>query len=136
MNPDSADALFPASSASAALPSYSAKQRVRLPDVSRTATAGQVAAIYFLGDVGAARVDFGIEPLAPAASCIRLMEQSFQLDVLDRNAVGRLLGRAGEIVSRVNCYTLDYRRDFLQVDELRARIERHFAEAASISSVA
>jgi hypothetical protein len=136
MNPDSTNALFPASAASAALPSYSAKQRVRLPDASHKATTGRVAAIYFLGDTQSARADFRIEPLAPAASCIRLMEQSFQLDVLDRNAVGRLLGRAGEIVSRVSCYTLDYRRDFLQVDELHARIERHFAEAASISSAA
>jgi hypothetical protein len=136
LNPDSANAIFPANASAAMLPPYSEKQRIPLPDTSGEAAAGQVTAIYFLGDAHAALTNFCVEPLGPAASCIQLMEQSFQLDVLDRDAVGRLLGRAGEIVSRLRCYRLDFRRDFRQVDELVASIERHFAEAASLTSAA
>jgi hypothetical protein len=136
MNPDSTNALFPANRPPGTLASYSEKQRVPLPDAARKAATSDVAAIYFLGDAEATRADFRVEPLTPAASCIRLMEQSFQLDLLDRGAVGRLLERAGEIVSRVSCYTLDFRRDYLQLDELLVRIERHFAEASPVPSAA
>jgi hypothetical protein len=64
------------------------------------------------------------------------MEQSFQLDILDRAAVQRLLGLAGEVVARVPTYTLDYPRDYGRAAELLAGIERHFAGVAVDSSAA
>jgi len=74
--------------------------------------------------------------MARATACIRLMEQCFQLDILDRDAVKRLLGRAGEVVARVPVFTLDYPRDFGRAAELVAGIERHFAGVAGDSSAA
>jgi hypothetical protein len=127
LQPDSVDAIFPGDTARATLPSYSGKQRFCVPDASGQAAAGCVAAVYFLGDAVAERDDCKIEPLAPATSCIRLMEQTFQLDALDREAVGRLLGLAGEVVMRVPTFSLDFRRDFRRSAELLAGIERHFA---------
>jgi hypothetical protein len=61
------------------------------------------------------------------------MEQSFQLDVLDREAVRRLLGRAGEVVARVPSFALDFPRDFSRSAALVARIEQHFIGVASQS---
>lgn len=127
LQPDSIDALFPGDAARVSLPSYSDKRRFVVMDTSAQTVAGRVAAVYFLGDACAEQNDLRIEPLAPATSCIRLMEQSFQLDVLDRDAVRRLLGRAGEIVTRVAAFALNYPRDFRRSDELLAGIERHFA---------
>jgi hypothetical protein len=127
LQPDSIDALFPGDAARVSLPSYSDKRRFVVMDTSAQTVAGRVAAVYFLGDAYAEQNDLRIEPLAPATSCIRLMEQSFQLDVLDRDAVRRLLGRAGEIVTRVAAFALNYPRDFRRSDELLAGIERHFA---------
>jgi hypothetical protein len=95
-----------------------------------------VAAVYFLGDADADRTDVRIAPMARATACIRLMEQCFQLDILDRDAVKRLLGLAGEVVARVPTFTLDYPRDFGRAAELVAGIERHFADVAGDSSAA
>jgi hypothetical protein len=136
LRPDSADALFPGDAALTPLPSHSDKPRFSIPDVSRQAAAGRVAAVYFLGDPDAARADVRIAPMARATACIRLMEQSFQLDILDREAVQRLLGLAGEVVARVPVFTLDYPRDFGRAAELVAGIERHFAGVAGDSSAA
>jgi hypothetical protein len=136
LRPDSADALFPGDIARAPLPSYSDKPRFSIPDVSRQAAAGRVAAVYFLGDADAGRADVRIAPMARATACIRLMEQSFQLDILDRKAVQRLLGLAGEVVARVPVFTLDYPRDFDRAAELVAGIERHLAGVAGDSSAA
>jgi len=126
LNPDSADALFPDAAVIEDPPSYSDKRRFTVPDAGADA-AGRASALYFLGDECAEPDHCRIERLPPGAACIRLMEQSFQLDVLDRDAVGRLLGRAGEIVTRVPAFTLDYRREFKQSAALLASIERHFA---------
>jgi hypothetical protein len=136
LRPDSADALFPGEAALAPLSSYSEKPRFSVPDVSREAAGGRVAAVYFLGDADAGRTDMRIAPMARATACIRLMEQCFQLDILDRAAVQRLLGLAGEVVARVPAFTLDYPRDFGRAAELVARIERHFAGVAGDSSAA
>ena len=135
LRPDSVDALFPSDAALALLPSYS-KPRFSIPDVSRRAAAGRVAAVYFLGDAHADRTEVRIAPMARATACIRLMEQCFQLDILDRDAVKRLLGLAGEVVARVPTFTLDYPRDFGRAAELVAGIERHFAGVAGDSSAA
>jgi hypothetical protein len=134
LRPDSLEALFPGDAALAPLPSYSDKPRFSIPDVSREAAAGRVAAVYFLGDADAERADIRIAPIARATACIRLMEQCFQLDILDRDAVKRLLGLAGEVVARVPTFTLDYPRDFGRAAELVAGIERHFAGVAGDSS--
>jgi hypothetical protein len=135
LRPDSVEALFPGDAALATLPSYSDKPRFSIPDVSRQAT-GRVAAVYFLGDADAERADVRIAPMARATACIRLMEQCFQLDILDRDAVKRLLGLAGEVVARVPTFTLDYPRDFGRAAELVAGIERHFAGVAGDPSAA
>ena len=136
LQPDSVGELFPGDTASTTLPSYPGKQRFSVPDASRDAATGRVAALYFLGDRVVERNDVRIEPLAPATSCIRLMEQTFLLDALDRDAVKRLLGLAGEVVARVPTFTLDYPRDFGRAAELVAGIERHFAGVAGNSSAA
>jgi hypothetical protein len=130
---DSIDALFPGAAASGDLPRYSDKRRLSVPDRSPQAAACRVAAVYFLGDPAAGHDDCMIEPLTPASACIRLMEQSFQLDVLDREAVRRLLGRAGEVVARVPSFALDFPRDFSRSAALVARIEQHFIGVASQS---
>jgi len=136
LRPDSVEALFPGDTALAPLASYSDKPRFSIPDVSRQAAGGRVAAVYFLGDADAERTDVRIAPMAHATACIRLMEQCFQLDILDREAVQRLLGLAGEVVARVPTFTLDYPRDFGRAAELVAGIERHFAGVAGDSSAA
>jgi len=92
LQPDSVEALFPGDTAPAPLASYSDKPRFSIPDVSRQAAGGRVAAMYFLGDADAGRADVRIAPMARATACIQLMEQCFQLDILDRDAVQRLLG--------------------------------------------
>jgi hypothetical protein len=57
LRPDSVDALFPGDTALAPLYSYSDKPRFSVPDVSRQAAGGRVAAVYFLGDADAERTD-------------------------------------------------------------------------------
>ena len=136
LSPDSVAALFPGDSASETAQSHSEKQRFPVPDASRQTVAGRVAALYFIGEANAAAADVTVEPLAAASSCIRLMEQSFQLDVMDRDAVKRLLARAGEVVMRVPSFTLDFPRDFRRVADLRGSIEGQFTSVAGVSSVA
>jgi hypothetical protein len=136
LRPDSADALFPGDSARAPRPACPDKSRFSVPDVSREASAGRVAAVYFLGDADAGCADVRVTPMARAAACIRLMEQSFQLDVLDGEAVGRLLGLAGQVLARVPAFTLDYPRDFSRAAALAGGIERHFAGVAGDSPAA
>jgi hypothetical protein len=127
---DTVDALFPDGQPGAVLSSYSDKRRFVVPQAAPHASDRGVAAIYFLGDAGAAGPKATIEPLAPATACIRLMEQSFQLDVLARDSVARLLKAASEVVARVPSFTLTYPRDFGRVEELTTHIERHLAGIA------
>ena len=134
LKPDSLDVLFPNAAPTESAPSYSDKRRVAVPDATSQAAAGRVAAVYILGVSAPERNGVRIEPLAAATSCIRLMEQSFQLDVLNSAAVGRLLARAGEVVTRVPAFALDFPRDFRHAAELVSRIEQHFAGIAGRSS--
>jgi hypothetical protein len=130
---DSAEALFPGDGTSAPEPSFSDKRRLLVPDVAHDVANRHVAALYFMGDATAEPTEVTIRPLGPAAACIRLMEQTFQLDVLDRDAVGRLLTCAGDVVAQVPAFTLDFPRDFDRTAELVAGIERHFAGTAGRS---
>lgn len=127
---DSVDALFPGDQSGAFLPSYSDKRRFAMPDNEQEAPQHGVAALYFLGDVGGTESEVLIEPLAPATACIRLLEQSFQLDLHARDAVARLLKSAGEVVVRVPAFMLRFPRDFGRVADLAASVERHFAGVA------
>jgi hypothetical protein len=127
---DSVDALFPGDQSGAFLPSYSDKRRFTVPANAHEAARHGVAVLYFLGNAGGTESEFLFEPLAPATACIRLLEQSFQLDVHARDCVARLLKSASEVVARVPAFTLTYPRNFGRIAELSTHIERHFAGIA------
>lgn len=124
LNSDSARALFP-ETASEAGDAYSHKHRVALPARPRATAGSRVAAIYYLGR--SKRKSVRIARMLPASTCIRMMEQSFQLDVLDRKAVGRLLRKAAAVAAEVPGFVLEYPRRYGQADALARVIESHLA---------
>lgn len=124
---DSAAALFPDESMPGNLPLYSTKRRWHLPESLPFKAGAKLAAIYFMNPPARRGAGVTIRPLSPSKACIRLMEQSFQLDVLDRHAVGRLLHQAGRVAATTPVFTLDYPRDFAQIASLDRTIERHVA---------
>jgi len=124
LNADSARAIFPKGAPHASA-SYSDKQRIAL-DLHRGVTRSrQLAAVYYLG--AARSRDVAIAPVSPSAACIRLMEQTFQLDVVDRKAVGRLLTKAARVTAQVPGFSLEFPRSFRRTDALVHGIERHLA---------
>jgi hypothetical protein len=127
LNRDSARAIFP-DGVRAARSRYSSKLRVLLPAVPRAGRSRPIAAIYYLGEARVSRIN--IQPLAPSAACIQLMEQCFQLDVVDRRVVSRLLEQAAKVTARVPAYALEFPRSFTRSAALVAGIERHLAEVA------
>lgn len=78
-------------------------------------------AIYILVE-SQAPVQPIIARLASAAAVAELMQHSFILDVEDRARVSAVFGALADLVERVPCFTLDYRRDYTALQDVIATL--------------
>jgi hypothetical protein len=81
--------------------------------------------LYMLEKNDATRVTIGALPVA--AAFIRLVTHSFLLDTGSPHAMKRHFCQLDDLLKRVPVFSLDYPRDYAQLDEVRARIVEHAA---------
>jgi hypothetical protein len=82
-----------------------------------------LSAIYVLGESRAPEHPV-VGPLAPAAALAQLMQHCFILDVEDRARVSALFAALADLVERVPCAELDYRRDYAALPDVIAALEQ------------
>jgi hypothetical protein len=105
-----------------------AKQEVALP--RRRRSAGRfwpLAAVYCLQHSTRSAADVVVQDLTPREACMRLLGQSFQLDVTDGRTVARVFAKVARLADAVPCFTLSYPRCFERLPEVTSTVLRHSA---------
>ena len=123
--PDSLGTLFPQSSITAPMASYSEKLRVALHSPGATTGSAAVDAIYVLGNPAHAGGQIRVSPLRPFAACQSIIGQSFRLDLSDRVGNTEHFARCASLVNSVPAFRLDYPRDYSRSDALLDELSRH-----------
>jgi hypothetical protein len=125
------DSLAHFAGAGTALPAGStvmAKREVALPGQRpRAGRFWPLAALYFLQHSTGSSADVLVQGLTPREACMRLLGQSFQLDVTDGRAVARVFAKVARLADAVPCFTLSYPRCFERLPEVTSAALRHSA---------
>jgi hypothetical protein len=125
------DSLAHFAGAGTALPAGStvmAKREVALPGQRpRAGRFWPLAALYFLQHSTGSSADVLVQGLTPREACMRLLGQSFQLDVTDGRAVARVFAKVARLADAVPCFTLSYPRCFERLPEVTSAVLRHSA---------
>ena len=121
---DSVDALASGDSARAAAISYSDKARLLAGDVLTYENAPvPLLAAYAL--TGEEPSEVSISPLSGAERHMAWIENSFLLDIEDRNLLARHFDWTHRIASQVPTFALDYERDYGMLADVRKAITTH-----------
>ena len=86
-----------------------------------------LAAVYFLQPSTGPAANVLVQGLASREACMRLLGQSFQLDVTNGRTVGRVFAKAAQLANTVPCFTLAYPRGFERLLEVTSTVLRHSA---------
>jgi hypothetical protein len=111
------------------------KQSVALPEAGRMHDHFRpLTAIYFLRRPSERDGDVHIDSLTPRETCMRLLGQSFQLDVTDPCVVNAVFAKAARVADSVPGFALTYPRCFERLPEVRSAVLRHCADWRSQAS--
>lgn len=129
---DSIAAMGTTDAATAPVAYYTDKRRLPAAErMGEPATVGiPVAALYLLVDPRAGSGRHDIQPLAPAAACMSLIQHSFQLDMKDLAQIKGRLAQASAATALVPAFTLDYPRDYACADQLVGMLLEHLRSVA------
>lgn len=128
--PDAIDRVLGSAVETSPMAHYSDKLRVNLALASDGTTGTfPLGSLFFLGgDRG--ETDPRAEKLAPSASCMALVEQSFALDPKDPGKAAKRLRELSLLAGTIPGYRLTYPRDFDRIDELHQMIFSCMAQAS------
>jgi hypothetical protein len=105
------------------------KQAVTLPETGQKLDHFRpLTAIYFLECPSERDGDVHIDSLTPRETCMKLLGQSFQLDVTDTRTVHGIFVKAARVADAVPGFTLTYPRYFERLPHVTSAVLRHCAE--------
>jgi hypothetical protein len=130
---DSLDALFPGTTPTSPVASYTEKRRVALDHPAFDAAGVPVHALYVLNDPANASECARIESLRPSQACQALIAHSFRLDLADRDGNAAHFARCADLANGVPAFGLDYPRDYTHSAALVEAIARHLASLPTAS---
>ena len=124
---DSIDQALDSAMPSGPVSDYSDKQRIIGLDLpSNLAGPQPLAAICLLEDPKCCGDTISMEPIAPTAACMAVIEHGFRLDPTDAVGTVRQLASASAIAQAVPAFLLRHPRDFARQEELIALLLERF----------
>ncbi len=129
---DSIEAMCATDAVTTPVASYTDKRRLPTPESigEQSAVGTPVAAIYLLVNPRAGSGEHHIQPLAPAAACMSLIQHAFQLDLKDPTQMATRLAQAATATGLAPAFALDYPRDYASADQLAGMLLAHLRSVA------
>lgn len=94
--------------------------------IPHSKNSASLAAIVILGEDRPR--DVQLDRLTADAALVSLLQHSFILDVEDKPRLSAHFSRLADLAQTVPCYSLDYRRDYSELERVIATVGDHFLE--------